>query len=316
MQQGSAMKATGGRAASRERRAQLVQGKGGMNEYDAVQKINATGGNAASRERRAQLVQGKGVHNAAIVPTQNHAPAAPAPAPAVTANAAGRAPVASAYQRITGTRFSSDEQTSAAGAGSHVTGDTPRNVSRVTGTQRGAERSITGTSYYCANAGGEMGSNHTIEHVANAFSVRSPQLDAQLRVDASAARLPSAAGRITGTFARGEGKITGCQEFHFSPRPKSEGGGARGQVTGEGRMEGRKITGGAWDIQQNVTGTEDHIAAERNPSERAGQPHGFAGSSAFKGKGNHAAPTQHVTGMVGWSSKAAARVTLSGGSQG
>ena len=30
MQQGSAMKATGGRAASRERRAQLVQGKGGM----------------------------------------------------------------------------------------------------------------------------------------------------------------------------------------------------------------------------------------------------------------------------------------------
>lgn len=313
MQQGSTMKATGGREASRERRAQLVQGKGGMNE--AIQQgatLNATGGNAASRERRAQLVKGKGGSEAVIMPAQSHAPVAPASVPA---NASGRAPMAPAYQRITGTRFSNDEQIKGAGAGNRVTGDTPRNESHVTGTQRGAERSITGTTYYCANTGGEMGSN-TIEHVANAFSVRSPQLDAQLRADADATRQPSAQGRITGTFARGEGKITGCQEFHFSPRSKSEGGGGRSQVTGEGRMEGRKVTGGAWDIKQNVTGTEDHIAAERNPSERAGQPHAFANASTFKGKGNHAAPTQHVTGMVGWSAKTAARVTLSGGAQG
>ena len=296
MQQGSAMKATGGSAASRERRAQLVQGKGGTPS-------------AAERSRT-------GVQEAAIVPAQSHAPAAVA-APATSAHAVSRAPMASAHQRITGTRFSSDEQASAggSGAGNHVTGDTPRNVSRVTGTQRGAEHHITGTSYYCANAGGEVGAN-TIERVASEFSVRSPQLDAQLRADATATRQPSAEGRITGTFARGEGKITGNQEFHFSPRPKSDGGGGRSQLTGEGRMQGTKITGGAWDLKSNVTGTEDYIAAERNPSERAGQPHAFANASLFKGKGKHTAPTQHVTGMVGWSSKTAARVTLSGGSQG
>ena len=81
-------------------------------------------------------------------------------------------------------------------------------------------------------------------------------------------------------------------------------------------MEGRKISGGAWDIKSNVTSTEDYHAAERNPSARAGQSHTFANASLFKGKGNHAAPTQHVTGLVGWSAKTAARVTLSGGAQG
>lgn len=312
MQQGSGMKATGGRAASRERRAQLVQGKGGMNEGDAMQAgaaLNATGGNAASRERRTQLVQGKGGREAVIVPT--HAPAAPDASVPVSS----RAPVVSAHQRITGTRFSSDEQTSAAGAGSRVTGDTPRNVARVTGTQRGAERTITGTSYYCVNAGDKMESKTTLERVASEFSVRSPQLDAQLRADAAAIRQPSAAGRITGTFARGEGKITGNQEFHFSPRATADHG-ASTKLTGEGRVEGPKLTGGAWDVKSNVTGTEDYIAAERNPSESGGQRHGFASAGIFKGKGKHSTPTHHVTGMVGWSSKAAARVTVSGGAQG
>ena len=300
MQQGSTMKATGGRAASRERRAQLVQGKGGMPP-------------AAERSRM-------GVSESGNAPVERAAPAPAAPqvsAPAAAGNASSSAPMAWAGQRITGTLFSSDEQASAgtAGAGNHVTGDTPRNVSRVTGTQRGAERNITGASYYCANVGGKKMESKTIESVANGFSVRSPQLDSQLRADAAATKQPSAEGRITGTFARGEGKITGNQEFHFSPRPQSEGGG-RSQITGEGRTEGSKITGGAWDQQSNITGTEDYIATERNPSERDGHPHAFAGASLFKGKGKHETPTQHVTGMVGWSSKKAARVTLSGGAQG
>lgn len=293
MQQGSAMKATGGLAASRERRAQLVQGKGGLPP-------------AAERSRA-------GVQEPAVMPAVSHAPTVPE-APAA---AAGRAPVAPAHQRITGTLFSSDEpeSTGDSGAGNHVTGDTPRNVARVTGTQRGAERHITGTSYYCTGTGGKMESK-SIERVASGFSVRSPQLDAQLRADTAAIRQPSAEGRITGTFARGEGKITGNQEFHFSPRPQSEGSGARAKLTGEGRVEGPGITGSAWTEKSNVTGTEDYIAAERNPSERAGQRHGFASAGAFKGKGKHSAPTHHVTGMVGWSSKAAARVTVSGGAQG
>lgn len=305
MQQGSAMRSVGGRAASRERRAQLVQGKGGLPP-------------AAERTR-------VGMREAAIVPAESRAPAPAAPemsapetsAPAVPAGASGRAPMARAGQRITGTLFSGDEHGRACGtgAGNRVTGDTPRNVARVTGTQRGAERNITGTPYYRANAEVDMKTN-AIERVANEFTVRSPQLDAQLRADAAVTRQPSAEGRITGTFARGEGKITGNREFHFNPRPKSEGGGGRTHLTGEGRVEGPKITGGAWDIKSNVTGTEDYIAAERNPSERAGRPHAFANAGLFKGKGKHETPTQHVTGMVGWSAKTAARVTLSGGALG
>ena len=297
MQQGSAMKATGGRAASRERRAQLVQGKTGLPP-------------AAERTRTGKHEAGIAL---ATVTASSPAPIVSAAPPMGEPSGQGAA-MSWMRSRITGTLFSGDESDIGECMGNRVTGDIPSNVKRVTGTQRGAERHITGTPYFRAHAEADMKTN-PIERVANGFTVRSPQLDAQLRADADASRQPSAAGRITGTFARGAGKITGNQEFHFSPRPASDKG-ARTQLTGEGRAEGPAITGGAWGEQNNVTGTEGYIAAERNPSERAGSPQRFAGSSAFKGKGNHTAPTQHVTGMVGWSAKTAARVTLSGGSQG
>lgn len=201
-------------------------------------------------------------------------------------------------------------------AGSSVTGDTARNVEHVTGTQRGANRVLTGTPYYREET--EVGvRGDAISHLDSRFSVRSPQREAQLRSDARAVEAPSAASRITGTFAASQGKITGNQEFHFSPRGRAERNANTSRITGEGRVEGPVITGGAWNAKLNVTGTEGHIAAERNPSERAGRPAGFANSTVFKGKGHHAAPTQHVTGIVGWSAGGnAARVTLSGGALG
>ena len=156
-----------------------------------------------------------------------------------------------------------------------------------------------------------------ISHLNSRFSVRSPQREAQLQSDAKAAEAPSAEARISGTFAAGHGKITGNQEFRFSPRGRVERSADQSRITGEGRVEGPTISGGAWGKLGNVTGTEGHIAAERNPSERAGRPAGFANSTVFKGKGNHVAPTQHVTGMVGTSpSGNVSRVTLSGGARG
>lgn len=204
-------------------------------------------------------------------------------------------------------------------AGSRVTGDTPLNVDHVTGTQRGSERSVTGTSYYRETPADDTKHVETkdgvIAQINTRFSVHSPQREAQLRADAVAAQAPSAAERITGSFAVGAGKVTGNQEFNFIPRPKGERAG-RIQVTGEGRVEGLTVTGSAWTENTKVTGTEDYIAAERNPSERAGDRHAFANSSVFKGKGRHDERRQNVTGMAGWSSKTAARVTLSGGAQG
>lgn len=199
-------------------------------------------------------------------------------------------------------------------AGHRVTSDTPRHVERVTGTHRGAGRVITGTPYYRANVEEDMKMS-ALERLDRRFSVRSPQREAQLRAGTEAAQAPSAASRITGSFAVGEGKITGNQEFHFSPRPKGERA-AHTRVTGEGRVEGPPITGSAWVENPKVTGTEDYIAAERNPSERAGKRHAFASAGLFKGKGRHDEPRQIVTGMVGWSAKSAAKVTLSGGAQG
>ena len=200
--------------------------------------------------------------------------------------------------------------------GSHVTGNTTMNVDHVTGTQRGAERAISGTAYYRAGGEHKMDGN-VVERINSGFSVRSPQRDAHLQADATAVQAPTAESRITGTFAAGHGKITGNQEFLFSPRARGERSSEdKSRITGEGRAEGPAITGGAWGAHSSVTGTDGYIATERNPSERGGKPQAFANATVFKGKGNHKAPTQHVTGMVGWSAKTAARVTLSGGAQG
>ncbi|MCK7579651.1 MAG: hypothetical protein MZV65_30750 [Chromatiales bacterium] len=114
-----------------------------------------------------------------------------------------------------------------------------------------------------------------------------------------------------------DGKITGNQESLF--RPAWPGGaqcGHQSRITGEGRVEGPTISGGAWEAEANVTGTEGHIAAERNPSERAGTTAGFANSTVFKGKGNRhagAAPDRDRPVVDARPVAAFPRVTLSGG---
>lgn len=195
-----------------------------------------------------------------------------------------------------------------------ITGDTPLSVDHVTGTQRGSERSITGTPYYREEVM-DAANGNPVEQIDRGFSVHSPQREAHLRNAGREGEGQRGGNRITGSFAVGQGKITGNQEFHFAPRtsPREPG---RLKITGEGRSSGLAITGYAWSEQQNVTGTEGRYAVDRNPSERAGNPQRFAGSDFFSDKGKHEPPKQNVTGMVGWSSKSAAKVTLSGGAQG
>jgi hypothetical protein len=64
-----------------------------------------------------------------------------------------------------------------------------------------------------------------------------------------------------------------------------------------------------------VTGTEGTTAANRNPSERAGKPLTFSGARRFKTLAKHEESKQLVTGLLGWSGKTAAKVTLTGGAQ-
>jgi hypothetical protein len=214
-----------------------------------------------------------------------------------------------------------------AGSVASVTGDTPCHDAHVTGIARGAAQSISGTPYYRDAGQVACPGDVPVGLIDGRFSVHSPQRSAQLRAAATAAAASvggqpaSAAGgaeRITGTFAAGQDKITGNLEFSFRPRAATESGTApaRSRLTGEGRSSGQRITGSAWTEQANVTGTEGHFAADRNASERAGKPQSFSGARRFKVETKDAQPRQLVTGMVGWSPRQGARVTLSGGAQG
>ena len=196
-----------------------------------------------------------------------------------------------------------------------VTGDTPVHDTSVTGTARGAGRDITGTPYYRDEWTDAVEFAEPVAAIDQRFSVVSPQRKAQ--ISASRNGVEKNNGRVTGSFAIGQDKITGNKEFLFRPRGIANGDGRAGhaQLTGEGRTEGRRITGDAWSQHTNVTGTEGVTAAGRNPSERTGEPKSFAGSGRFKAAAKHEDPKQLVTGMF-YFSKTGAKVTLSGGAQG
>lgn len=203
-----------------------------------------------------------------------------------------------------------------------VTGDTPMHAEAVTGTARGAARAISGTPYY-SDATATPLPEDAIATIDAGFSVRSPQRTAQLRAASNATDSPSSTGasganRITGAFAIQCKKLTGNLEFTFRPRNAldREAKPAHTRVSGEGRTAGAAITGDPWAAQKNVTGIESFTAVERNPSLRDGKPHNFAGAVLFKARAVTEEPKQLVTGMFGWSSKSAAKVTLSGGAHG
>ena len=200
-----------------------------------------------------------------------------------------------------------------------ISGDVLSSTNYVTGTQRGSEHNITGTPYYKVDLEGDgsMDVMERIKKINNSFSVCIPQRESQERAGTDTVNAPTAESLITGTFSAGEGKITGNQEFRFNPRPKVDTVSGNSRVTGEGRVEGKTITGSAWISKDNVTGTEGHIAAERNPSQRKGDPHGWAGARKFKDKATpQTESTHHVTGLIGWSPKASVPITVSGGGQG
>ena len=197
-----------------------------------------------------------------------------------------------------------------------VTGDVPLSApERVSGIERGADRVVSGTPYYEVPALAAPAAEPA--PAANGFSITTPHRQAMLVAEERAARRP----KITGSFAIGEGKVTGALDFGFRPRLVFSANpghreGERPRITGEGRTQGFAITGDAWRDDPRVTGTEGTSAAARNPSLRDGERKPFAHASVFKGKGKDEPPRKLVTGVIGWTPKSAAIVTLSGGAQG
>ncbi len=146
--------------------------------------------------------------------------------------------------------------------------------------------------------------------------------------------------RITGPFGMAGGRVTGTEEFRFdhgggrqSPLPRrnplqplaqkgsSEPGTtaapvptpAPSRVTGEGTVQGVRISGDDWSRNERVTGTEGPSARRRNPS----RPGPMSAMLAFQSKRNEEVdvPLSPITGSSGNTDKGAL-VTFSGGARG
>jgi hypothetical protein len=199
-----------------------------------------------------------------------------------------------------------------------VTGDLPMHSKLVTGIERGYRNDISGSSYY-----GEMRPAEPVvdDWASGAFPVAQARRLAgrdAARKDTDAAPASCVPGRITGAFAIDAGRVTGNSEFLFQPRQNRDA--APRAITGEGRTDGREITGAAaaWTSHGLVTGTEGYIAAGRNPTEGGGPSHAWAGARRFKDMATPGAPNENakVTGRVGGTPQGGVRVTVSGGAQG
>ncbi len=202
-----------------------------------------------------------------------------------------------------------------------VTGDLPMHSKLVSGIERGYRNDISGSSYY-----GEMRPAEPVvdDWASGAFPVaqarRLAGRDSARKETDEAAPASCVPGRITGAFAIDAGKVTGNSEFLFRPRTVQTRDGRQTPITGEGRTDGRAITGAAaaWTSHGLVTGTEGYIAAGRNPTEGGGASNAWAGTRRFKDLATPGAPNENakVTGRVGGTPQGGVRVTVSGGAQG
>lgn len=196
-------------------------------------------------------------------------------------------------------------------AGSAISGIQPGVANGVTGDARGADHPISGTPYHGEDQLHEAFGMPQARSETRNFSIGTPARQAMLEQRDNARR-------ITGSFGRAEGKITGSDEANFQPvaranvtavAPDSVIGADR-QITGEGRSLGLTITGDDWDRNSAVTGTEGRSAISRNQTRR--------GDGQMRVRETQSKPereSSRVTGSSGNTSDGAL-ITYSGGARG
>lgn len=214
-----------------------------------------------------------------------------------------------------------------------VTGDRPgAGGSPVTGDERGSCGAVTGTPYLGVDnmptdctAGGRFGLRGQPQlPVADAptrgFSIMTPAREGRERRDGSVTGSALENARITGPVNKGAGLITGTPDFRHVDnswrKAKDDAAVAAAQrVSGEGKQQGRPISGDAWDSNPRVSGTEGASSQARNPSQR-GQPRGTGASAmAFRNIERPEVPDSVITGSAG-SARRGAAITVSGGARG
>lgn len=222
--------------------------------------------------------------------------------------------------------------------GSAMTGQQPGINGKMTGAEKGACETVSGTPYVgsdqaadaCPAVAAEPGAPDFPQTIGGApwgdFSVE-PPAHASDRAAGAAAVTGSQYehGHITGPFGKADGKVTGTEQARFGRRPADRSGDVppaveehtdgriKSRITGEGQDAGPKITGDDWDRGDRVTGTEGASATVRNQSRR-GTPMGAMGARAST-PAEVPAPVSRVTGSSG-NTETGSLVTYSGGARG
>ena len=229
-------------------------------------------------------------------------------------------------------------QPSARTWGKPMTGLQPGINGKMTGADKGACETISGTPYVgsdqaagaCPATAAEPGSADFPQTLAAApwgdFSVNAPLHAAQHEGSLShvtGSRYES--GHITGPFGMASGKVTGTEQARFDRQKPTQAavpataeiidGRVKSRVTGEGMETGLKITGDDWERGDHVTGTEGASAVLRNETRRGGGMSAMQMRADMARPENVPAPVSKVTGGSGNTEKGAL-ITYSGGARG
>jgi hypothetical protein len=227
---------------------------------------------------------------------------------------------------------------SARQAGMPMTGQQPGVGGKMTGADKGACETVSGTPYVgsdqmsaaCPATPAEPGSSDFPQPIGDVpwgdFSVEPPAhaSDGQRQSHAvTGSRYEQ--GHITGPFGMAAGKVTGTEEKRFgaaqSPapeipdtRPQLEGR-VMSRITGEGMDAGPRITGDDWDRGDHVTGTEGSSATRRNPTRRGGPMSAMDFRRLEPRNAEMPDPVSKVTGSSG-NTDTGSLITYSGGARG
>ena len=206
--------------------------------------------------------------------------------------------------------------------GAQMTGQQPSVGGRMTGDEKGACETVSGTPYVgadqvaeaCPATASEPGSADFPRPVDG-----TPWSDFSTGGPSHASRQPAHrshvtgsqyenSSHITGPFGMAGGKVTGTEEARFghgssAPEPIQEtveevDGRVKSRITGEGMDAGPKITGDDWERGDHVTGTEGASVTRRNMTMRGSAPMGAMGARAVK-PAEAPEPVSKVTGSSG-----------------
>ncbi|MDJ0738973.1 MAG: CsoS2 family carboxysome shell protein [Gammaproteobacteria bacterium] len=223
-------------------------------------------------------------------------------------------------------------------AGMPMTGLQPGVGGKMTGADKGACETVSGTPYVgadqvadaCAATPAEPGSADFPQPLGNVpwgdFSVEPPAHATEgQRQTLAVTGSRYEQGHITGPFGMAAGKVTGTEEKRFGAaadaapavpdvRPEIQGRVAS-RITGEGMDAGPRITGDDWDRGDHVTGTEGSSATRRNPTQRGGPMSAMEFRRLEPRNDAMPDPVSKVTGSSG-NTEAGSLITYSGGARG